>query len=92
MQLSDLSVLSQPAPAYPALSRRMGEEGRVMVRLLVDTSGRVDRAEVRASSGSSRLDQAALAAVRAWRFAPPRRDGEPVMAWVTVPIQFSLEG
>jgi len=63
-------------------------EGRVTVRLLVGASGGVERVEVSVSSGAETLDQAAIAAVRAWRFAPATRDGEAIDAWVMVPIRF----
>jgi len=51
------------------------------------TPGEVQLAE---SSGSASLDEAALAALRRWRFQPALRDGQPVLAWVTVPVIFSL--
>ncbi|WP_246149068.1 energy transducer TonB [Candidatus Accumulibacter phosphatis] len=83
--------LSNPAPTYPPLSRRMGEEGEVVLRVHVETSGRPSQIEVRKSSGSPRLDQAALDAVWHWRFVPAKRGEEALAAWVLVPITFHLK-
>ena len=82
--------LNNPAPAYPALSRRMGEEGKVVLRVRVSERGLPDEVHVRNSSGSERLDTTALETVRRWKFVPARRGDTPVEAWVLVPISFSL--
>lgn len=82
--------LNNPAPHYPALSRRLGEEGRVVLRVLVDERGLPTRVELRSSSGHDRLDAVALDTVRRWRFVPARRGDQTVSAWVLVPISFSL--
>jgi protein TonB len=82
--------LNNPAPQYPALSRRLGEEGRVVLRVLVDERGLPARVELRSSSGHERLDAVALNTVRRWKFAPARRGDQAVSAWVLVPISFSL--
>lgn len=82
--------LNNPAPVYPSLSRRMGEEGRVMLRVHVSEQGTATQVQLRASSNHPRLDEAALEAVRRWRFVPARRGDQPVAAWVLVPISFSL--
>lgn len=87
----DAAYLNNPAPAYPPLARRMGEQGRVLLRVLVSTVGAADRIELKQGSGSPRLDDAALEAVRRWRFVPARQGGEAVAAWVLVPISFNLE-
>lgn len=84
--------LHNPPPAYPASSKRLREEGKVLLRVFVAASGAADRVEIAHSSGSPRLDSAAQEAVRAWRFVPARQGGQAVPAWVIVPIQFSLEG
>jgi protein TonB len=88
----DADYLDNPTPAYPPLSRRMREEGKVMLRIFVEPDGRPSRVEVSAASGSPRLDRAAEAAVWRWKFVPARRGSEPVGAWVLVPIVFSLRG
>ena len=87
----DADYLQNPAPAYPAMSRRLGEEGRVLLRVHVDASGRPTQIEVKTSSGSPRLDQSALDAVGRWKFIPARRGEEAIAAWVQVPIVFNLK-
>jgi protein TonB len=84
--------LDNPPPIYPALSRRIGEQGKVMLRVLVNAKGTADKIELRSSSGSSRLDDAALDSVKRWRFVPARQGDQPVAAWVLIPITFSLKG
>jgi protein TonB len=78
-------------PAYPASARRLGEQGRVLVRVELDERGQVSAARVAQSSGSARLDDAGLAAVRQWRCNPARRDGQPVRAVALQPFNFVLE-
>lgn len=82
--------LNNPAPHYPALSRRLGEEGRVVLRVFVDERGLPARVELRSSSGHERLDGVALATVKQWKFVPARRGDQTISAWVLVPISFSL--
>lgn len=84
------NYLNNPPPQYPALSRRLGEEGRVMLRVFVDERGLPVRVEMRSSSGHERLDHVALETVKNWKFVPARRGDQPVSAWVIVPISFSL--
>lgn len=84
--------LQNPAPPYPALARRLGEEGRVVLRVLVSPAGHPEQVEVKSSSGSPRLDESALTTVRTWKFVPARQGDHPVAAWVLVPISFSLKG
>lgn len=88
----DAAYLDNPAPTYPAMSRRIGEEGRVMLRVLVEASGRPSQIQIKTASTSPRLDQAAEEAVRRWKFVPAQRGQEPVAAWVLVPIVFNLKG
>lgn len=83
--------LNNPRPPYPPLSRRLGEQGKVVLRVFIETDGTASRAEVRSSSGFERLDQAALQTVLRWRYVPGKRGGTPEAMWVTVPIQFVLE-
>lgn len=86
----DANYLKNPAPAYPAMSRRLGEEGRVVLRVFVDVEGRAEHIELKSSSGFPRLDQAAEDAVRRWKFVPAKRGNEVVATWVAVPIVFNL--
>ncbi|MEX2164491.1 MAG: energy transducer TonB [Sulfuricaulis sp.] len=84
--------LNNPPPVYPTLSRRLGEQGRVMLRALVRADGQPAEIRINRSSGFSRLDRAALEAVRQWRFIPAQQGNTPVPAWVLVPVSFTLEG
>lgn len=86
----DAAYLHNPAPLYPALSRRLGEEGKVLLHVHVDAGGRAQQIEIKHSSSWPRLDQSALEAVAHWKFIPARRGDEPVDAWVLVPIVFNL--
>jgi protein TonB len=88
----DLAYLNNPAPAYPPVSRRLREQGRVLLRVRVTVDGRAEAVEVKTSSGSARLDAAAAEAVRLWRFTPARQGGEPIAGYALVPIDFELTG
>ena len=83
--------LENPPPAYPGISRRVGEQGRVILRVLVNAGGSADEVQVRESSGHARLDNAARDTVRGWRFVPAKRGDTPVPAWVLIPVSFRLE-
>jgi len=85
------AYLKNPPPAYPAISRRRGEQGKVVLRVLVNADGGAEKVLVHASSGHERLDQAAHDAVREWRFVAARQGDQPVAAWALVPITFALE-
>ena len=85
------AYLDNPAPVYPPLARRSGEQGRVVLRVHVTASGAAETVELRTSSGSPRLDQAAIETVKRWRFVPARQGDQAVAAWVLVPINFALE-
>lgn len=87
----DADYLRNPAPAYPAPARRLGEEGKVVLRVLVSPQGMAETVELQSASGSQRLDDAALNTVKNWRFVPARRGETPVQSWVLVPITFRLE-
>lgn len=88
----DAGYLQNPAPVYPSISRRLGEEGRVMLRVFVESNGLPSQVEIKNGSGSSRLDQAAREAVLRWKFIPARQGSDTVAAWVLVPIVFNLRG
>jgi len=83
--------LANPKPSYPALSKRLGEEGTVRLNILVNPDGSVARLELERSSGHPRLDRSAMETVQSsWKFVPAHQGGKPVAAWVIVPIQFTL--
>lgn len=85
------AYLSNPQPAYPSASRQMGEEGNVHLMVSVDANGRVSSLYVHKSSGYNRLDQAAMNAVRHWRFVPAKQGNTNIAGQVIVPIRFKLE-
>ena len=85
------AYLDNPPPSYPLTARRKGDEGTVTLRVLVTQDGVPGNVVIDRSSGSTALDAAALAAVRAWRFVPAREAGRAVDAWVLVPIVFRLQ-
>jgi protein TonB len=87
--LSSRMIFAKP-PSYPLESRRRHEQGTVVLMLLLSADGQVSTISVAESSGSERLDQAALAAVRKWRWAPLVRNGQPVMVQGKVRIPFLL--
>jgi periplasmic protein TonB len=87
--VSDVAYLKPPAPRYPTESRRLGEEGMVLLRVVIDESGRANRIEIQRSSGHSRLDDAALEAVRSALFRPYVEDGIARAVLATIPIEFT---
>jgi protein TonB len=90
--ISDAAYLQNPQPRYPMSARRRGEQGTVLLKVLVSREGSAASVSVAASSGSTSLDEAALEAVRRWRFVPAKRGAQPIEAWHLVPIVFKLEG
>ena len=82
---------SNAKPAYPNLSKRLGEQGTVVLRVLVKSDGSAGSVEVKSSSGFPRLDQSAIDAVKTWHFNPATLDGKPVDEWYQVPIPFKLQ-
>ena len=91
---SELSVScpTLSAPIYPSISRRMGEEGQLVLRVELDENGQVDTAVVVDSSGYPRLDEAAMTAVKDWQCRPPLRGGQPIRAIALQPFNFVLQG
>lgn len=87
----DAGYLHNPKPPYPRMSKSLREEGTVTLRAYVLPNGSAEKVEIKRSSGSSRLDEAARAAVAKWRFEPARQGSEPVSSWVLIPFTWSLE-
>jgi protein TonB len=84
------SYLKNPPPRYPLRARREGYEGTVLLDVEVLPSGRCGRLRTAHSSGYAILDEAALAAVAAWRFQPATRGRQPVAVGVEIPVTFRL--
>ena len=88
---SDADYLQNPKPPYPPLSKRLGEQGKVVVRALIGLDGTAQQAQIKQSSGFDRLDQSALATVQRWRYMPGKRAGISEAMLFNVPITFVLE-
>lgn len=87
----DVAYLQNPRPDYPSLSRRLGEEGKVLLRVVVSPEGQPLAVDLERSSNFSRLDEAARQTVARWRFVPARRGDQAIEAAVIVPVVFRLE-
>jgi protein TonB len=85
-----VDYLQNPSPEYPAVSKRRGEEGTVILRVVVDAEGNPESVIVKKSSGHDRLDEQALKTVRQWKFTPAKNDGYTFRSNVLVPIVFEL--
>jgi TonB family protein len=87
-----LTILEHATPIYPDEARRLGHEGSVTVKVIVNSDGTVGRSEVSATSGYPELDAAAVEAATGFKFTRPRRNGCSVRAEVYIPFRFSLTG
>lgn len=90
--VTGIEYVRGPVPAYPMMSRRLGEQGKVMIKALVDEAGRAVNVVVHQSSGRPRLDEAAKKAVMEALFKPYRDGGKAEQVYVVVPVIFKLEG
>lgn len=86
----DASQLDNPKPDYPPVSRRLREQGEVLLDVYILPDGSVGEIRLKRSSGHARLDRSALEAVRRWRYVPASRGGEPIPYWYIQPIAFLL--
>ncbi|MFC5476431.1 energy transducer TonB [Paraherbaspirillum soli] len=87
---SGVEYIQAPDVKYPTVAKRMGEEGKALIRVLINEKGRAERVEVQKSSGSSRLDDAAKQAVMRALFKPYMEDGKAIPVFAIVPINFQL--
>jgi protein TonB len=85
-----VEYIQAPQPVYPSQSRRLGEQGKVVLRVLVNEKGHADQVVVQSSSGSARLDEAGRQAALRALFKPHLEDGRPVAVFVIVPLNFEL--
>lgn len=86
----DAAFANTPKPPYPVASRRMGEEGLVILAVHILKTGQVTEIRLKKSSGYPRLDNAAIATVKQWRYIPARQGNTPISFWHTQAIRFSL--
>ena len=80
----------QVKPEFPESARKAGAEGTTMLRVEVLANGRVGEVVVTRSAGRQDFDEAAIAAVKQWRFEPARRGSTAVAMWATLPVRFQL--
>lgn len=81
-----------PFPEYPADALKAGAEGKVLLNVTVGEDGTVSAVSVREGiAGHPQLDEAAVRAVKGWRFKPAECDGVPVEMGVVVPVEFRLD-
>ncbi len=73
------------------MSQRLGEQGKVVVRVLIGTDGVPQKVELQTSSGFERLDKAAMDATMRWRYVPGKRGDVPEAMWYQIPLQFTLK-
>ncbi len=88
---SGIEYIQPPQPEYPPISKCMGEEGKAVLRVLVNDKGRPERVELQKSSGVARLDEAARKAALRALFKPFIEDGKAVPAYAIIPINFQLD-
>ncbi|WP_068324126.1 energy transducer TonB [Polynucleobacter yangtzensis] len=91
MPNSEASELNNPKPPYPAISRKLREQGLVVLKACISASGTLDGLEVRQGSGYSRLDQVALQTVKQWKFIPAKKGNAPISMCYELPVKFILE-
>lgn len=77
---------------YPDISKRLGEEGKVLVQFTIAADGTVVNAAVQGTSGHDRLDQAAVECISRWRWKPAEQNGQPTAATSQLYIQYKLTG
>lgn len=87
---ADAAFLNNPPPQYPLVARRLQQQGRVVLDVYILADGSVGEVRVKHSSGFARLDEAALNAVRRWRYVPAKRGDTPISVWYLQPIEFLL--
>ncbi|MCB5186999.1 energy transducer TonB [Methylobacillus caricis] len=90
ISISGVSYSHQELPVYPAMSRRLGEQGVVMLRMLISETGVPESIQIETSSGSERLDKAALEAAKKSRFNPYKRNNKPMKVSVIAPVRFTI--
>lgn len=91
LPVTHAAYLNNPHPAYPRQSKRLGEQGTVLLLVEIDVDGSASQVKIQQSSGHPRLDRAALEAVAKWRFIAGKKAGVPQKMWVNIPIHFVLE-
>ncbi|QWD65514.1 energy transducer TonB [Polynucleobacter sp. MWH-Aus1W21] len=91
MPNSDASELNNPKPPYPAISRKLREQGLVLLRACIGANGSLESLDLKQGSGYLRLDQVALQTVKQWRFIPAKKGNTPIPMCYELPVKFILE-
>jgi protein TonB len=91
MPNSDASELNNPKPPYPAISKKLREQGLVLLKACIGANGSLDSLDLKQGSGFSRLDQVALQTVKQWKFIPAKKGGTPIPMCYELPVKFILE-
>lgn len=84
-------IVRQMPITYPTLAKRSGQEGRVMIRVLIGTKGKAEKMEVVESEPEGVFDEAALKSLKYWQFRPGILGGDLVATWVKIPLTFKLD-
>lgn len=87
---AEAGQLNNPAPVYPRISRRLREEGVVVLEILIRADGTVGEVRLKNSSGYPRLDDVATKTVAKWRYEPARQGGIAIDYWYVQPVEFTL--
>ena len=88
----DILFDRQPKPRYPMVSRKLGEEGTVLVKGCIEENGSIRNVEIINGSGHARLDAEAIETVRRWTFSGSNQKSKKIISCYRIPIQFVLEG
>ena len=91
MPNSDAAELNNPKPPYPAISRKLREQGLVLLKACIGANGSLESLDLKQGSGYSRLDQVALQTVKQWRFIPAKKGNTPIPMCYELPVKFILE-
>jgi TonB family protein len=85
------TALANKAPDYPADAKRLGQQGVVHVKLLINSQGTPSNALIAKSSGYPLLDDSAVKTVLTWKFLPAKKDGQTIDSYVLVPVHYKLD-
>jgi TonB family protein len=89
---SNRQILHGPKPHYPLISKRLKEQGLVVIKICVNPRGLVDEVDIHLSSGSQALDRSALKTLSEWRFSPIGSQSlHSSLQCFQTPVQFTLE-
>ncbi len=91
MPNSEASELHNPKPPYPAISKKLREQGLVLLKACISANGAIDSLDLKQGSGYPRLDQVAIQTVKQWKFIPAKKGGTPIPMCYELPVKFILE-